>query len=50
MLEDKWLAGEDFNAMHPLWGSRLQTTKGSNLYTSVSARNIRCYSTVEPTY
>lgn len=46
----KWIAGGDFNAKHPLWGSRLTTTKGKNLYDSLMRNNVQCYSNGSPTY
>lgn len=49
-LGNKWIAGGDFNAKHPLWGSRISTPKGCHLYEAVTQNGILCHSNGKPTY
>jgi len=49
-LGNKWIAGGDYNAKHHLWGSRIITKKGKELYSCVNKMNIQCYSNGLPTY
>lgn len=46
----KFLAGGDFNAKHPWWGSRLVNPKGSEMYKCIAAKNYSVLSTGTPTY
>ena len=49
-LGDRFIAGGDYNAKHTVWGSRLITTKGRELLSSMSHLNLTCASTGTPTY
>lgn len=51
-LGNRYLAGGDYNAKHPWWGSRSSTPnpKGRNLYSIIKSENLTTISTGEPTY
>lgn len=49
-LGKRFIVGGDFNAKHPLWGSRLTTTKGRELHKAIEALRLETVSTGEPTY
>lgn len=49
-LGNKFLAGGDYNAKHPTWGSRITTTKGREIIKTMKANNLQQLSTGEPTY
>ena len=51
-LGNRFIAGGDYNAKHPWWGSRLSTPnpKGRNLYEVIRNKNYNVASTGEPTY
>lgn len=49
-LSTRFIAGGDYNAKHHFWGSRLNTTKGKNLYDLIMRKKYECISTGEPTY
>ncbi len=49
-LGQRWITGEDWNAKNTIWGSRLTTTKGRNLYRSMAANGLRHISNGQPTY
>ena len=51
-LGNCFLAGGDYNAKHPWWGSRsaVPNPKGRQLYLALHARNLTPISTGEPTY
>lgn len=49
-LGNRFIAGGDYNAKHPQWGSRLATTKGRELLKAMEAGNLQHLSTGEPTY
>ena len=49
-LGHRWILGGDFNAKHPLWGSRITTPKGSELYKCINSTNAECCSKGLPTY
>ena len=49
-LGHRFLAGGDYNAKHPLWGSRLTTPRGRELFQAMRADNLTYVSTGEPTY
>lgn len=46
----KWIIGGDFNAKHEHWGSRLCTSKGRELYHSVTQIDATCISAGKLTY
>lgn len=46
----RFIAGGDYNAKNTLWGSRLTTTKGRELNSTVASLNLTVVSTGEPTY
>lgn len=48
----RFIAGGDYNAKHPWWGSRshISTPKGRQLYQSLLENNLYTISTGEPTY
>ena len=43
-LQSKWIIGDEFNAQHPYWGSRITTTKGQELRQSIVTINASCLS------
>jgi endonuclease/exonuclease/phosphatase family metal-dependent hydrolase len=47
---DKFIVGGDFNSKHTVWGSRLITTKGRELYKIIHDNNGSIISTGTPTY
>jgi hypothetical protein len=49
-LDKKFIAGSDFNSRHTVWGSRLITTKGRELYKAIHDKNYSIISTGTPTY
>jgi hypothetical protein len=49
-LGHRILAGRDYNAKHSLWGSRLTTPRGRELFQTMQADNLTYVSTGEPTY
>lgn len=51
-LGNRFIAGGDYNAKHPWWGSRsnVPTPKGKQLYLAMQANNLTPLSTGEPTY
>ncbi|GBP54816.1 RNA-directed DNA polymerase from mobile element jockey [Eumeta japonica] len=49
-LGHRYIIGDDWNAKHLFWGSRLITTRGRQLYQAVKELNLECLSTGEPTY
>lgn len=49
-LGKKFIAGGDYNAKHPLWGSRVTTPKGRELVKAMRATNTQYISTGQPTY
>jgi len=49
-LSGKWIAGGDFNAKNPIWGSRILNTRGRELATVLERRNLESLSSGEPTY
>lgn len=49
-LGRRFIAGGDFNAKHQMWGSRLTTTKGRQLYQAIQDNHLETLSTGEPTY
>jgi Endonuclease-reverse transcriptase len=51
-LGSRFLAGGDYNAKHPWWGSRSQipSPKGRQLYQALKENNIQPLSSGEPTY
>ena len=49
-LGPSFLAGGDFNSKNVLWGSRLTTTKGRELFKVLQAKNYSYLSTGSPTY
>lgn len=49
-LGGKFLAGGDYNAKHPNWGSRLTTPRGRQLLATINANQLEHLSTGEPTY
>ena len=49
-LGNRFIAGGDYNAKHQYWGSRLNNTRGKNLYYTIAANNYSCISTGSPTY
>lgn len=52
ILGHRFLAGGDYNAKHPYWGSRLRipNPKGRQLYETMQRNNLQHLSTGEPTY
>jgi hypothetical protein len=46
----RFLAGGDYNAKHPNWGSRLTTPRGRQLMATIDAHQLDHLSTGEPTY
>jgi hypothetical protein len=46
----RFLAGGDYNAKHPNWGSRLTTPRGRQLMAAINAHQLEHLSTGEPTY
>lgn len=52
MLKNRFIAGGDYNAKHPWWGSRSHkpTSRGRQLHLSMMANNLIPLSTGEPTY
>lgn len=46
----RFIAGGDFNAKHPQWGSRLVTPRGRELYKAKTSMNLEVVSTGQPTY
>jgi len=49
-LSPKYIIGGDFNCKHPLWGSRLTTTRGRELAKAIHATNYFPLSKGTPTY
>lgn len=49
-LGSRFISGGDFNAKHQMWGSRLNTPRGRQLYRTINADNLGTISTGEPTY
>lgn len=49
-LGQRFIAGGDYNAKHPLWGSRLTTPKGRQLWQAMKDSNLQHLSTGSPTY
>jgi hypothetical protein len=49
-LGSRFIAGGDYNAKHPRWGSRLVTTRGRQLFMTLEANNLTHLSAGEPTY
>lgn len=49
-LGNRFIADGDFNAKHPQWGSRLTTSRGRELYKTITRLNLVTVSTGEPTY
>lgn len=49
-LGNKFLACGDYNAKHPLWGSRLTSPKGKQLFYAIKELNLNVKSSGTPTY
>uniref|UniRef100_A0A6M2DQF2 Putative rna-directed dna polymerase from mobile element jockey n=1 Tax=Xenopsylla cheopis TaxID=163159 RepID=A0A6M2DQF2_XENCH len=49
-LGHKFIIGGDFNCKHTIWGSRLTTSKGKELLSSINYNNASHFSTGCPTY
>lgn len=49
-LGNRFICGGDYNAKHQLWGSRLPTPKGRELYKAIEAQHLQVVSSGEPTY
>jgi len=49
-LGPKFIAGGDYNSRHTLWGSRLATTKGSELSKVIQEKNYSFLSIGTPTH
>ena len=49
-LGNRFIAGEDYNAKHTQWGSRLITVRDKNLLKCINANRLNYLSTNEPTY
>ena len=49
-LGRRFIAGGDYNAKHPRWGSRRTTTKGRELQKAMTDNNYEQLSTGQPTY
>lgn len=49
-LGSKFIACGDYNAKHTIWGSRLNTPKGRQLYWAIKELNLRVISPYSPTY
>lgn len=49
-LGPRFLAGGDYNAKHPLWGSRLYNPKGRNLHEVVQNHRFQVHSPGTPTH
>ncbi|KAL7304632.1 hypothetical protein TKK_0002879 [Trichogramma kaykai] len=51
-LGPRFIAGGDFNAKHPSWGSRSQTPspRGRQLYNAMQENNLQPASSGKPTY
>lgn len=49
-LGPKWVVGDDLNAKHPYWGSRLTSSRGRELFKSIMNNGYSCVSAGEPTY
>lgn len=49
-LGNRFLAGGDYNAKSPAWGSRLTNPRGRQLLMSINNNNLQPFSTGEPTY
>ena len=49
-IGENFIVGGDFNAKHTFWGSRLITTRGSELLKAVTELGCNCHSTGKPTY
>lgn len=50
ILGHHFIARGDYNAKHPLWGSRLTTTRGRQLHQAIECNSLPHLSTGEPTY
>jgi endonuclease/exonuclease/phosphatase (EEP) superfamily protein YafD len=44
------MAGGDYNSKHTVWGSRITTTKGRELFNLLHKQNYSFLSTTHPTY
>lgn len=49
-LGPRFIAGGDYNAKHQFWGSRLCTTRGKHLYSTITNNNYTSLSQDQPTY
>ena len=49
-LGERFIVGGDYNAKHVDWGSRLTTTKGSELNKAIQEKGCSFHSTGKPTY
>ena len=49
-LGNRFLAGGDYNAKHPHWGSRVETHKGKQLLLAMQEMKLGHKSTGQPTY
>lgn len=49
-LGPRFLSGGDFNAKHPMWGSRLASPRGRQLFKTITDKNFNYLTTGEPTY
>jgi hypothetical protein len=49
-LGPRFLAGGDYNAKHNMWGSRINSPRGRQLYKCISNNHMSFVSTGEPTY
>ena len=49
-LGPRFIVGGDFNAKHPLWGSRTTNPKGRQLFQCLQCNNLKHISTGQPTY
>ncbi len=45
-----WICGGDYNAKHPLWGSRYTTTRGRQLHQTILSSGLEAISSGQPTY
>jgi hypothetical protein len=44
------MAGEDYNSKNTVWGSRITTTKGRELFNPWQEKNYSCLTTGNPNY
>ena len=49
-LRQRFLAGGDYNAKHVMWGARITTTEGRELYKTMTNNNLQYLSTCQPTF